>query len=114
MTLSAGLPAIVLRSSPDFPALHARLQFAFPHLHRRSAGKAMFIQPVARPKEEPTMIAKQLDFIDLCRAVEEGVETDLSAADRELLIILHKALTGLKAAVEKALLSSPIEKHLTN
>ncbi|MFT3732553.1 MAG: hypothetical protein QM780_14230 [Hyphomicrobium sp.] len=56
----------------------------------------------------------RLDFLDLCRAVEDGAHTDLSAADRELLIVLHKALTGLKSAVERALLNSPIEKHFTN
>jgi hypothetical protein len=56
----------------------------------------------------------RLDFLDLCRAVEEGAHTDLSAADRELLIVLHKALSGLKLAVEKALLNSPPENRLTN
>ncbi|MFA5957290.1 hypothetical protein [Hyphomicrobium sp.] len=56
----------------------------------------------------------RLDFLDLCRAVEEGAHADLSEADRELLIVLHKALSGLKAAVERALLNSPLEKHVTN
>ncbi|HML28866.1 MAG TPA: hypothetical protein PKE16_08515 [Hyphomicrobium sp.] len=56
----------------------------------------------------------RLDFLDLCRAVEEGVHSDLSEADRELLIVLHKALSGLKIAVERALLNSPMEKHFTN
>jgi hypothetical protein len=60
------------------------------------------------------MSSEQADFLDLCRAVEEGAHTDLAAADRELLIVLHKALTGLKAAVERALLNSPIEKHIAN
>lgn len=56
----------------------------------------------------------RLDFLDLCRAVEEGAHSDLSEADRELLIVLHKALSGLKLAVERALLNSPMEKHFTN
>jgi hypothetical protein len=56
----------------------------------------------------------KLDFLDLCRAVEEGAHTDLSAADRELLIVLHRALSGLKIAVERALLNSPAEKQMTN
>ena len=60
------------------------------------------------------MTDNHLDFLDLCRAVEEGAQTDLSAADRELLIILHKALSGLKLAVEKALVNAPIEKRLSN
>ncbi len=60
------------------------------------------------------MSEDRLDFLDLCRAVEEGSHTDLSTADRELLIVLHKALSGLKIAVERALLNSPIETHMTN
>jgi hypothetical protein len=64
--------------------------------------------------QEALMSNDRLDFLDLCRAVEEGAETDLSEADRELLIVLHKALTGLKLAVEKALLSSELEKQTTN
>jgi len=60
------------------------------------------------------MSEDRLDFLDLCRAVEEGAHTDLSAADRELLIILHRALSGLKVAVERALLNSPSETHMSN
>jgi hypothetical protein len=60
------------------------------------------------------MSGERLDFIDLCRAVEEGAHTDLSEADRELLIVLHKALSGLKLAVERALLNSPTDKHIAN
>ncbi len=60
------------------------------------------------------MSRDKLDFLDLCRAVEEGAHTDLSQADRELLIVLHAALSGLKTAVERALLSSPLEKHIAN
>jgi hypothetical protein len=56
----------------------------------------------------------RLDFLTLCRAVEEGSHTDLSEADRELLIVLHKALSGLKIAVERALLNSSLEKQLNN
>jgi hypothetical protein len=56
----------------------------------------------------------RLDFLALCRVVEEGAHADLSEADRELLIVLHQALSGLKTAVEKALLSSPLEKQITN
>jgi hypothetical protein len=56
----------------------------------------------------------RLNFLDLCGAVEEGAHTDLSAADRELLIALHKALSGLKLAVEKALLNSPVDHHASN
>lgn len=54
------------------------------------------------------------NFLDLCRAVEESAHADLSEADRELLIVLHKALSGLKVAVERALLNAPMEKHITN
>jgi hypothetical protein len=60
------------------------------------------------------MAPERLDFIDLCRAVEEGAHTDLSEADRELLIVLHKALTSLKLAVERALMNSPTDKHAPN
>ncbi|MBS0234207.1 MAG: hypothetical protein JSR99_12075 [Proteobacteria bacterium] len=60
------------------------------------------------------MATDRLNFLELCRAVEEGVQTDLSDADRELLIVLHKALTGLKSAVEKALLNTPFDKHIAN
>lgn len=60
------------------------------------------------------MATDHLNFFELCRAVEEGVQTDLSDADRELLIVLHRALTGLKAAVEKALLNAAIDGHVVN
>lgn len=60
------------------------------------------------------MSPERLDFIDLCRAVEDGAHADLSEADRELLIVLHKALTALKLAVERALMNSPTDKHAAN
>lgn len=60
------------------------------------------------------MATDRADFLELCRAVEESAETDLSDADRELLIVLHKALTGLKSAVERALLNTPIDRHIAN
>ncbi|MBS0253011.1 MAG: hypothetical protein JSR78_18285 [Proteobacteria bacterium] len=56
----------------------------------------------------------RLDFLALCRTIEEGAHTDLSEADRELLIVLHKALSGLKVAVERALLNSSMEEHIMN
>ncbi len=60
------------------------------------------------------MSTDQLNFFELCRAVEDGVQTDLSNADRELLIVLHRALSGLKAAVEKALVNAAIDEHVVN
>jgi hypothetical protein len=60
------------------------------------------------------MIVEQPDFLELCRAVQEGAETDLSDKDRELLLVLHRALTGLKDAVEKALLGFPVEGRTKN
>ncbi|MET0639057.1 MAG: hypothetical protein ABWZ19_03465 [Hyphomicrobium sp.] len=60
------------------------------------------------------MSNERLDFLELCRAVEEGAHTNLSEADRELLIVLHRALCGLKSAVERALLTSPIEDHIAH
>ena len=60
------------------------------------------------------MSVERLDFVDLCRAVEEGTHTDLNDADRELLIVLHKALSGLKLAVERALVNSPTDKQIVN
>ncbi len=60
------------------------------------------------------MATDRLTFLELCQAVEDGVQADLSDADRELLIVLHKALTGLKSAVERALLNTPFDKHIAN
>jgi hypothetical protein len=57
---------------------------------------------------------ERADFLELCRALDEGAQTDLSDADRELLIVLHKALSGLKTAVERALLNAPSEGQITN
>jgi hypothetical protein len=70
--------------------------------------------PVPPLFREIFMATDQLNFFDLCRVVEEGVQTDLSNADRELLIVLHRALTGLKTAVEKALLNAAMDEHVVN
>jgi hypothetical protein len=46
-------------------------------------------------------------FLAVCHAIDEAAEFDLSSADRGMLITLHKALSDLKQAVERALRSNP-------
>jgi IS5 family transposase len=60
------------------------------------------------------MAQDRIDFLDLCRAVEESSHTDLSYADRELLIVLHKALSSLKLSVERALVNTTTEGYASN
>jgi hypothetical protein len=56
----------------------------------------------------------QFKFLSLCHSVAEAAHGDLSSADRELLLVLHRALSELKAAVEKALLSGSSEERLAS
>jgi hypothetical protein len=53
-------------------------------------------------------------FLSLCHSVAEAAHDDLSSADREMLLVLHRALSELKVAVEKALLSGSSEGRLAS
>jgi hypothetical protein len=56
----------------------------------------------------------QSQFLSLCHSIAEAAHGDLSGADRETLIVLHRASSGLKVAVEKSLLSGSSEERLAS
>jgi hypothetical protein len=56
----------------------------------------------------------QSKFLSLCNTVAEAAHGDLSNADREMLLLLRRALSELKVAVEKALLSVSSEERLAS
>ena len=60
------------------------------------------------------MSVDQSKFLSLCHSVAEAAHGDLSSEDREMLIVLHRALSELKEAVEKALLSGSREERLAS
>ena len=60
------------------------------------------------------MSVDQAKFLSLCHSVAETAHGDLPGADRELLLVLHRALSELKVAVEKALLSGSSEERLAS
>ena len=60
----------------------------------------------------PGVSVDQAKFLSLCNSVAEAAHSDLSNEDRAKLIALHRALSELKIAVEKALLSGSREERL--
>jgi hypothetical protein len=53
-------------------------------------------------------------FLSLCNSVDEAAHSDLATEDRAKLIALHRALSELKVAVEKALLTGSREERLAS
>ena len=60
------------------------------------------------------MSIDQSKFLSLCHSVAEAAHGDLSSADREMLLVLHRALSELKCDVEKALLCGSSEERLAS
>ena len=60
------------------------------------------------------MSVDQSKFLSVCHSVTEAAHGDLSSADREMLIVLHRALSELKVTVEKALLNGSSEERLAS
>ena len=60
------------------------------------------------------MSIDQSNFLFLCNSVAEAAHSDLSNEDRAKLIALHRALSELKIAVEKALLSGSSEERMAS
>jgi hypothetical protein len=60
------------------------------------------------------MLISQSKFLSLCHSVTDAAHGDLSSADREMLLLLHRALSELKDAVEKALLCGSSEERLAS
>ncbi len=60
------------------------------------------------------MTIDKAKFLAMCGSLDEVAETDLAAADRELLLVLHRALSELKDTVEKTLLAGRPEERLVN
>jgi hypothetical protein len=60
------------------------------------------------------MIASGLHFHDFCRALEDAHGDLLATSDRECLLALHRAPTGLKGAGETAILQIPSDEYLPN
>jgi hypothetical protein len=60
------------------------------------------------------MSVEQTKFLSLCHSLAEAAHGDLSSADREMLLVLHRALSELKVAVEKALLTGSCEERLAS
>lgn len=60
------------------------------------------------------MTAKASLFKDFCRALDDAHGDVLATSDRECLLSLHRALTGLKGAVETALLQIGSDDRLAN
>jgi len=53
-------------------------------------------------------------LLSFCRAIEESSDNGLLALDREGLLAVHKALTTVKAEIERTLLRLPLDPHLLN
>jgi hypothetical protein len=60
------------------------------------------------------MTAKGFGLNDFCRALEDAHGEVLATSDRECLLNLHRALAGLKEAVEMALVQIHSDEYLPN
>ncbi len=60
------------------------------------------------------MSVDKAKFLAMCGSLDEVAETVLAAADREFLLILHRALSDLKATVERMLLEGWTGERLVN
>ncbi len=60
------------------------------------------------------MAIDKAKFLAMCSSAEMAAEIELSAADRELLLALHRALSDLKMSVERALLEGGTTGQLVN
>jgi hypothetical protein len=60
------------------------------------------------------MSVDQSKFLSVCHSVAEAAHGDLSSADREMLLVLHRALFELKVALEEALRSGSTEERLAS
>ena len=60
------------------------------------------------------MSVDQSKFLSVCHSLAEAAHGDLSSADSEMLLVLHRALAELKVTVEKALLNGSGEERLAS